>query len=194
MRPRSAIPARPRGCAAAARAGGRARRVHCEPRDGAALDVQSVHGGGSRGALRHAPEGRGAGAPAARARPRLAEKVRRLRKSETAVQTTKGPASAAPRRSNRRRPTLPGGCPPSTIGPGELNFSVRNGKRCFPAGMTAELSKARAEMRAPSKLHSDSLRVFKSRPRAISTARLNTLLRLHRPPIKVVVSDRPYSL
>ena len=43
--------------------------------------------------------------------------------------------------SNRRRPTLPGGCPPSTIGPGELNFSVRNGKRCFPAGMTAELSK-----------------------------------------------------
>ena len=46
---------------------------------------------------------------------------------------------------NRRRPTLPGGCPPSTIGPGELNFSVRNGKRCFPAGMTAELSRGRAE-------------------------------------------------
>src|SRR5207302_3175609 len=36
--------------------------------------------------------------------------------------------------------------------------------------------------------------VFKSRPRAISTAQLNALLRLHRPPIKVVVSDRPYSL
>jgi hypothetical protein len=37
----------------------------------------------------------------------------------------------------RRRPTLPGGCPPSTIGAGGLNCSVRNGKRCFPAAMTA---------------------------------------------------------
>ena len=35
---------------------------------------------------------------------------------------------------------------------------------------------------------------FKSRPRAISTGALNALLRLHVPPIKVVVSDRPYSL
>src|SRR5438128_11940132 len=34
----------------------------------------------------------------------------------------------------------------------------------------------------------------KSRPRAISTGPLNALLRLHVPPIKVVVSDRPYSL
>src|SRR5688572_25027503 len=38
----------------------------------------------------------------------------------------------------RRRPTLPGGCPPSTIGAGGLNYSVRNGKRCTPAAMTAE--------------------------------------------------------
>src|SRR5262249_18401434 len=38
----------------------------------------------------------------------------------------------------RRRPTLPGDCSPSTIGPSRLNFSVRNGKRCTPAGMTAE--------------------------------------------------------
>jgi hypothetical protein len=71
--------------------------------------------------------------------------------------------------------------------------------------MTAELSKARdsrtlagannTHNAAPSKLHSDpTFSVFKSRPRAISTARLNALLRLHRPPIKVVVSDRPYSL
>ena len=51
------------------------------------------------------------------------------------------------REDNRRRPTLPGGCPPSTIGPGGLNFSVRNGKRCFPAAMTAEIVKARARMR-----------------------------------------------
>src|SRR5215211_451457 len=38
----------------------------------------------------------------------------------------------------RRRPTLPGGCPPSTIGASGLNFSVRNGKRCTPAAITAE--------------------------------------------------------
>ena len=68
----------------------------------------------------------------------------------------KGRPKAAFSEANRRRPTLPGGCPPSTIGPGRLNFSVRNGKRCFPAGMTAELSRARVSQRAPSKLHSDS--------------------------------------
>ena len=33
---------------------------------------------------------------------------------------------------NRRRPTLPGPCEPSTIGAVGLNCSVRNGKRCFP--------------------------------------------------------------
>src|SRR5436305_4144060 len=111
------------------------------------------------------------------------------------AKSTRAALSGGLRERNRRRPTLPGGCPPSTIGPGELNFSVRNGKRCFPAGMTAELSKERGKSsRLPSKLHSDPTPMFKSRPRAISTARLNTLLCLHRPPIKVVVSDRPYSL
>ncbi len=39
----------------------------------------------------------------------------------------------------RRRPTLPGACAPSTIGAGGLNFSVRNGKRCIPAAMTAQI-------------------------------------------------------
>src|SRR6185312_4677268 len=34
----------------------------------------------------------------------------------------------------------------------------------------------------------------KSRPRAISTGRLNTLLCVHRPPINVVVFHGPYSL
>ena len=38
-----------------------------------------------------------------------------------------------------RRPTLPGACAPSTIGAGGLNFSVRNGKRCTPAAMTAQI-------------------------------------------------------
>ena len=53
-----------------------------------------------------------------------------------------------------RRPTLPQGCPSSTIGLAELNYSVRNGKRCTPAGMTAEIVEGR-RMGAPSKLHSD---------------------------------------
>jgi hypothetical protein len=71
----------------------------------------------------------------------------------------------------RRRPTLPGGCPPSTIGAGGLNCSVRNGKRCTPAAMTTGncevlASSARGEASAcqghcaPSKLHSDNT-VFK---------------------------------
>ncbi len=48
-----------------------------------------------------------------------------------------GRASArpGPPQKNRRRPTLPGGCPPSTIGAEWLNCSVRNGKRCFPLAM-----------------------------------------------------------
>src|SRR3982751_5674528 len=46
---------------------------------------------------------------------------------------------------------------------------------------------------APSKLHSDST-CSKSRPRAISTGPLNALLRLHVPPINVVVSHGSYSL
>ena len=46
------------------------------------------------------------------------------------------PCSAAnPIMKNRRRPTLPGGCPPSTIGAERLNCSVRNGKRCLPLAM-----------------------------------------------------------
>src|SRR4051794_7031603 len=38
----------------------------------------------------------------------------------------------------RRRPTLPGPCEPSTIGAERLNFSVRNGKRCFPLAIATE--------------------------------------------------------
>ena len=38
-------------------------------------------------------------------------------------------------REIRRRPTLPGGHPPSTIGAGGLHFRVRNGNGCYPAAM-----------------------------------------------------------
>jgi hypothetical protein len=43
-----------------------------------------------------------------------------------------GPPAGGPYVENRRRPTLPGPCEPSTIGAEGLNCSVRNGKRCFP--------------------------------------------------------------
>ena len=36
---------------------------------------------------------------------------------------------------SRRRPTLPGGYPPSTIGAGGLNCRVRNGNGCLSAAM-----------------------------------------------------------
>ena len=39
----------------------------------------------------------------------------------------------------RRRPTLPGGLPPSTIGAGSLNFRVRDGNGCDPAAMATEI-------------------------------------------------------
>ena len=47
----------------------------------------------------------------------------------------------------RRRPTLPGACAPSTIGAVGLNFSVRNGKRCTPDAMTAEIVESRCRAR-----------------------------------------------
>ena len=137
----------------------RARRVPGKPGDGAALHDQPVRERGPRGAVPHPPAARrarsggcgtstrtGARSSAPRRRPGGPRERGRLR---------------APSRRNWRRPTLPGGCPPSTIGAGGLNFSVRNGKRCFPAAMTAEIVRAPRVMRAPSKLHSEQQSVFK---------------------------------
>ena len=48
---------------------------------------------------------------------------------------------------SRRRPTLPGGLPPSTIGAGGLNCRVRNGNGCFPAAMATGNHALRAVVR-----------------------------------------------
>src|SRR5271166_5373095 len=56
------------------------------------------------------------------------ELARLARRAERARATLGWPAPVR----NRRRPTLPGPCEPSTIGAEGLNCSVRNGKRCFP--------------------------------------------------------------
>jgi hypothetical protein len=96
----------------------------------------------------------------------------------------------------RRRPTLPDPCGPSTIGAERLNCSVRNGKRCIPLAMTTgncERFGGRRSRAHPQ--NSIAVAVFsKSRPRIISTGLLNALLRLHIPPINLVVSQDPYSL
>ena len=51
----------------------------------------------------------------------------------------KRPAKRACSIEIRRRPTLPGGLPPSTIGAGSLNFRVRDGNGCDPAAIATEI-------------------------------------------------------
>ena len=99
---------------------------------------------------------------------------------------------------NRRRPTLPGPCGPSTIGAERLNCSVRNGKRCFPLAVATgkrrespralqNCTVATVSVRRVSKSHPSS-------PRPISTGLLNTLLYLQIRPINLVVYQGSYSL
>ena len=98
---------------------------------------------------------------------------------------------------NRRRPTLPGPCGPSTIGAEGLNCSVRNGKRCFPLAI-ATGNRARPPSGGPSKLHSQPLpgirKKYPSSPRPISTGLLHTLPRFQIRPINLVVYQGSYSL
>jgi hypothetical protein len=67
-----------------------------------------------------------------------------------ATRTNRGPADGGKREEDRqmaalfnseirRRPTLPGGLPPSTIGAGGLNFRVRNGNGCDPSAIATEI-------------------------------------------------------
>ena len=93
----------------------------------------------------------------------------------------------------RRRPTLPGGLPPSTIGAGSLNFRVRDGNGCDPAAMATEIC-----CQGGSRQISGAFRALQSKhehcvnpsPRPISTGRLNTLPCVHLRPINVMVSSR----
>ena len=89
----------------------------------------------------------------------------------------------------RRRPTLPGGLPPSTIGADRLNFRVRDGNGCDPVAMATEISCQRGGRSRPRGLQSKHERINPS-PRPISTGRLNTLLCVHLRPINVMVSSR----
>ena len=85
----------------------------------------------------------------------------------------------------------------STIGDGELNFSVRNGKRWFLTAIATAIYYLREQQigteRSPISFVYCAQSYFSSRERyrAISTGRLNTLLHLHLLPINVVVSHDP---
>ncbi len=119
--------------------------------------------------------------------------------------TTKAPSSrssegAFRHQKSRRRPTLPGGLPPSTIGAGGLNCRVRNGNGCFPAAMaTGNLALGGSptprrvgatpgcDSAAPERSKASTSTKMPPSPRPISTGRLNALLHLHLRPINVVV-------
>src|SRR5205807_8571659 len=99
-------------------------------------------------------------------------------------------------RINRRRPTLPGPCRPSTIGAEGLNCSVRNGKRCFPlAKATGNLGDRRPAV--PQNCTAPRQRISQkipSSPRPISTGLLRASPPFQIRPINLVVSQGSYSL
>ena len=108
---------------------------------------------------------RRAGAAAGvRSPPRAAEPSRRAGRAR---QPPANAERAARRRpvptNNRRRPTLPGPCGPSTIGAEGLNCSVRNGKRCFPLAMTTGIWARPRPLGGPSKPHSATPGIKKNR-------------------------------
>ena len=79
----------------------------------------------------------------------------------------------------------------STIGAGEFNFSVRNGKRWFITAITAAVYYLREIQGILFQTPPGKSVWLLKRSRAISTGRLNTLLCLHLLPINVVVSHDP---
>ena len=101
----------------------------------------------------------------------------------------------------RRRPTFPGGCPPSIISAKELNYCVRNGNRCDLFAIATEcmsnaflrldsfLCVLKTEQRRVRLLRSSCLlhKLFRSSPRPISIGQLNTLPHLHLRPINHIV-------
>ena len=133
-------------------------------------------------------------APAAAQCPPFTGSSRRprppARGANRARTTTSRPKAA--RKKNRRRPTLPGPCEPSTIGAVGLNCSVRNGKRCFPHAIATGNC---ARPGGPSKLHSFSTQrdINPSSPRPISTGLLRVSPRFQIRPINLVVYQGSYS-
>ena len=101
-------------------------------------------------------------------------------------------------KKNRRRPTLPGPCGPSTIGAEGLNCSVRNGKRCFPlaiaTGNWRETSPPAVLQNCTAPHERASQSKNPSSPRPISTGLLRTSPPFQIRPINLVVYQGSYSL
>jgi hypothetical protein len=74
------------------------------------------------------------------------------------------PGEALSRCEIRRRPTLPGGLPPSTIGADRLNFRVRDGNGCDPVAMATEISCQ--QVRARTLRTPEQARAVQSKPSA----------------------------
>jgi hypothetical protein len=113
------------------------------------------------------------------------------RRSASLVARVEATGRGARQEKARRRPTLPGSLPPSTIGAGGLHCRVRNGNGCFPAAVatgTSLLSTVRVE----NPRASTSANKKNPSPRPISTGRLNTSPCLHLRPINLVVCQGPY--
>ena len=114
----------------------------------------------------------------------------------------------------RRRPTFPGGFPPSIISTAELNYRVRNGNGCDLCVIVTEyllwgiipLETLQSQNWIMLTLiwnirfiithfqRKSLSSVFRSSPRSISIAQLSTLLHLHLRPINHVVYMGPYYL
>ena len=126
--------------------------------------------------------------------PLLPGRGRRGRCCSGMARQVRAKTSSAPARRGhshceiRRRPTLPGGLPPSTIGAGGLNCRVRHGNGCDPAALaTGNLLSTWADpTRTPERARVSRNDVQPS-PRPISTGRLNALPHVHLRPINVVV-------
>ena len=198
---------------------GRARRSGREGRWGIGRfyvggDSRDAVAGGrtdQRRGRRHVPGGpAGSAEPARRSRRRSRSagdeadrprnRGRRRRKRRDPLEPELG--GGLRHEKSRRRPTLPGGLPPSTIGAGGLNCRVRNGNGCFPAAMATgnralgrltclRRSKTGAApgcvTAAPERSKASTSTSRSPSPRPISTGRLNALLHLHLRPINVVV-------
>src|ERR1700760_2617529 len=106
---------------------------------------------------------------------------------------------------NRRRPTLPGPCGPSTIGAEGLNGSVRKGKRCFPLAIaTGNLSRpgalttnGRGPLFAGLQNYTAPMNRYQkipSSPRPISTGLLRVSPLFQIRPINLVIFQGSYSL
>ena len=110
---------------------------------------------------------------------------------------------------NRQRPTLPDPCESSTIGAEGLNFSVRNGKRCFPLAIATGVVRAplqqsfkttqchinmkKADLLAGAETQ-QRRKKYPSSPRPISTGLLHVSPRFQIRPINLVVYQGSYSL